>query len=72
MEELLKLIMAGGGLVALVAGGWLFLYGDPFRARAERAGRPRPATAMSPAAERRFGLAMAMVGAAFLALLLFI
>jgi hypothetical protein len=72
MESLLIWIMGGGGLVALVAGGWLYLYGDPFRARAERAGGPRPPGAMSPAAERRFGLIMAVLGAVFLLLALFL
>jgi hypothetical protein len=72
MELLLKFIMGLGGLTALVAGGWLYLFGDPFRAKAEREGRPRPVKAMSPEAERRYGLVMALVGAAFILLLLFV
>ena len=65
METLLHWVMGLGGLVAAVAGGILFFFGDRLAAADQRASRPN---AMSPAAQRRFGLIMMLVGIAFILL----
>ena len=71
MEILLIAIMGIGGLMALLAGGALWLFGDRLRAADERAGRNN-AKAMTPAAQRRFGMIMTIVGALFVLATLFL
>ena len=71
MEVFLILVMGIGGLMALLAGGALVLFGDRMRAADERAGRVN-AKSMTPAAQRRFGIIMTVVGALFVLATLFL